>query len=47
MIKITDTLSIQENDIQIDFTASTGPPAQNDNKVASQAQLRNDTTHLE
>jgi ribosome-associated protein len=43
MIKITDTISIPDKDIQIDFVQASGPGGQNVNKVASQVQLRFDT----
>src|SRR6266508_6298096 len=40
MIEITPSLSIDENDIQLDFIRSSGPGGQNVNKVASADQLR-------
>ncbi len=40
MIKITDTLSISESAIQVDYIQASGPGGQNVNKIASQAQLR-------
>lgn len=43
MIAITDTLSIADDEIQLDFVQSSGPGGQNVNKVASAAQLRFDT----
>ncbi len=43
MIEITDTLSIKEDEIQVDFVQSSGPGGQNVNKVASKVQLRFDT----
>ena len=46
MLPITPTLSISEAGITIDFVASSGPGGQNVNKVATQAQLRFDTTCL-
>jgi len=46
MIKVTDSLSINECDIQIDFVTASGPGGQNVNKVASQAQLRYNTAGL-
>jgi ribosome-associated protein len=45
-ISITDRLSINESDIQIDFVQSSGPGGQNVNKIASQAQLRFNTAAL-
>lgn len=43
MIEVTDTISINEDELQIDFVQSSGPGGQNVNKVASKAQLRFDT----
>jgi ribosome-associated protein len=40
MIEITPFLSIDENEIQLDFIRSSGPGGQNVNKVASGVQLR-------
>src|SRR5512138_2057510 len=40
MIEITSSLSIDENEIQLDFIRSSGPGGQNVNKVASGVQLR-------
>ena len=42
MIEITPFLSIDENEIQIDFIRSSGPGGQNVNKVSTAAQLRFD-----
>lgn len=46
MIQVTDTLSINESDIQVDFVQGSGPGGQNVNKVATQAQLRFNTAAL-
>jgi ribosome-associated protein len=40
MIEITPSLSIDENEILLDFIRSSGPGGQNVNKVASGVQLR-------
>ncbi|MBE0697397.1 MAG: aminoacyl-tRNA hydrolase [Anaerolineaceae bacterium] len=40
MIEVTPALSIDENEIQLDFIRSSGPGGQNVNKVASGVQLR-------
>ncbi len=45
MIEITPSLSIDENEIQLDFIRSSGPGGQNVNKVATAAQLRFDAAH--
>ncbi len=42
MIEISPSLSINENEIQLDFVRSSGPGGQNVNKVATAAQLRFD-----
>ncbi len=42
MIPVTDTLTLDENEIQIDFVRASGPGGQNVNKVATAAQLRFD-----
>ena len=46
MIRVTDTISINESDIQVDFVQGSGPGGQNVNKVATQAQLRFNTASL-
>jgi ribosome-associated protein len=40
MIEITPSLSIDENEIQLEFVRSSGPGGQNVNKVATACQLR-------
>lgn len=42
MIRITPLISLDENEIRIDFVRSSGPGGQNVNKVATAAQLRFD-----
>jgi ribosome-associated protein len=45
MIQITPAISIDESEIQMDFTRSSGPGGQNVNKVSTAAQLRFDAAH--
>jgi len=40
MIKVTDAISIDENEISYDFVHASGPGGQNVNKVATAVQLR-------
>jgi ribosome-associated protein len=42
MIEIMDSISLKEDDVQIDFVQASGPGGQNVNKVATKAQLRFD-----
>jgi len=42
MLKITDTIQIDEREIQFDYIRASGPGGQNVNKVATAVQLRFD-----
>jgi ribosome-associated protein len=42
VIEITDSISIPEDEIQVEYVQSSGPGGQNVNKVATAAQLRFD-----
>ena len=45
MIRITESISIKENEIQEEFVLASGPGGQNVNKVATAVKLRFDAAH--
>ena len=45
MIRVTDTIAIDEKEIQVEFVRASGPGGQNVNKVATAAQLRFDVAN--
>src|SRR5258708_13359417 len=45
MIRVTDTISIDESEIEESFVRSSGPGGQNVNKLSTAVQLRFDVRH--
>ena len=46
MLRISRDLSIDEDDLEIDFVRASGPGGQNVNKLSTAAQLRFDTSRI-
>lgn len=46
MIRVTDTISLDESELDESFVRSSGPGGQNVNKLATAAQLRFDTAKI-
>ena len=46
MIRVTDTISIDESEVEESFVRSSGPGGQNVNKLSTAAQLRFDTSRI-
>ena len=47
MLRITRTIVLDENDLDIQFVRASGPGGQNVNKLSTAAQLRCDTTRID
>ena len=45
MIRVTDTISLDESEIEESFVRSSGPGGQNVNKLSTAVQLRFDVRH--